>query len=81
MFGRQESFFPVIKSTYEEICIRVKYLLEQVSLTDYVGLGDVLESYLSLQGHVFRKLPLVAVDNANVDFEFIFKLGIILLVI
>lgn len=76
MFGRQETLVLLIKSTYEEICIRVKYLLEQVALADYVGLGDVLESYLSLQGHVFRKLPLIAVDNPNVDFNFIFKLGI-----
>lgn len=76
MFGRQENFIPLIKSTYEEICMKIKYMLEQVSSADYVGLGDVLESYLSLQGHIFRKLPSIAVENLNVDFTFIFKLGI-----
>lgn len=76
MFGRQENFIALIKSTYEEICMKIKYMLEQVSSADYVGLGDVLESYLSLQGHIFRKLPSIAVENLNVDFTFIFKLGI-----
>lgn len=77
MFGRQEAFIPVIKSTYEEICMRVKFMLEQVSSADLVSLGDVMESYLSLQGHIFRKLPFIAVDNPNIDFTFVFKLGII----
>lgn len=76
MFGRQEAFIPLIKTTYEEICIRVKFMLEQVSSADLINLGDVMESYLSLQGHIFRKLPFIAVDNSNVDFEFVFKLGI-----
>lgn len=79
MFGRQETLIPLIKTTYEEICMRVKFMLEQVSSTDQIGLGDVLESYLSLQGHIFRKLPLIAIDNSNVDFAFVFKLGIIII--
>jgi len=76
MFGRQETFLPLIKSTYEEICMRVKFMFDQVSSADQVGLGDVMETYLSLQGHIFRKLPSIAVDNPNVDFTFVFKLGI-----
>lgn len=79
MFGRQETLIPLIKTTYEEICMRVKFMLEQVSSTDQVGLGDVMESYLSLQGHIFRKLPLIAIDNSNVDFAFVFKLGIMII--
>lgn len=79
MFGRQETLIPLIKTTYKEICMRVKFMLEQVSSTDQIGLGDVLESYLSLQGHIFRKLPLIAIDNSNVDFAFVFKLGIIII--
>lgn len=74
MFGRQETFIPLIKSTYEEICLRVKYMFEQSS-SDHVSLGDVMETYLSLQGHIFRKLPSIAIDNPNVDFTFIFRLG------
>lgn len=76
MFGRQEAFIPIIKTTYEEICLRVKFMFEQVSSADQVSLSDVMESYLSLQGHIFRKLPIIAVDNPSVDFAFVFKLGI-----
>jgi len=76
MFGRQETYIPLIKSTYEEICTRVKCMFEQVSPADQFSLGDVMESYLSLQGHIFRKWPFIAVDNPNVDFTFVFKLGI-----
>lgn len=76
MFGRQEAFFTLIRSTYEEICMRVKFMFEQISSADQIGLGDIIESYLSLQGHIFRKLPSIAVDNLNVDFAFVFKLGI-----
>lgn len=76
MFGRQETFLPIIKSTYEEICMRIKFMFEQVSTSDQVGLGDIIESYLSLQGHIFRKLPIIAIDNPNIDFAFIFRLGI-----
>lgn len=75
MFGRQETFIPLIRSTYEEICMRVKYMFEQVSFANQNSLGDVMESYLSLQGHIFRKSPSIAVDNPNVDFTLIFKLG------
>lgn len=75
MFGRLEVFLPLIKSTYEEICMRVKFMLEQVPAADQIGLGDVMESYLSLQGHIFRKLPTIVVDNPNVDFAFVFKIG------
>lgn len=76
MFGRQDAYIPLIKSTYEEICMRVKFMFEQVSPTDQFSLGDVMESYLSLQGHIFRKWPFIATDNPNVDFTFVFKLGI-----
>lgn len=76
MFGRQKTFFPLIRSTYEEICLRVKMLFEQMPYGDHASLGDIMESYLSLQGHIFRKSPSIAVDNPNVDFAFIFKLGI-----
>lgn len=75
MFGRFETFLPIIKSTYEEICMRIKFMLEQVSSADQVGLGDVIETYLSLQGHIFRKLPIIAIDNPIIDFAFIFRLG------
>lgn len=75
MFGRQETLTPLIKSTYEEICLRVKQMFEQVSPGDFVSFGDVIETYLSLQGHTFRKLPLIAVDNQNIDFAFTFRLG------
>lgn len=81
MFGRKETFIPLIKSTYEEICMRIKFMLEQVSSTDHVGFGDILETYLSLQGHIFRKTTSIAVDNSNVDFTFIFKLGINFIII
>jgi len=76
MFGRQETFNQLIKSTYEEICMRIKCMFEEVSSADQISLVDVIESYLSLQGHIFRKLPSIAVDNPNIDFAFIFKLGI-----
>lgn len=75
MFGRQETYTPLIKSTYEEICMRVKCMFEQVSPADQLNLGDVMESYLSLQGHIFRKWPFIAVDNPNIDFTFVFKLA------
>lgn len=75
MFGRQETFIPLIKSTYEEICLRVKHMFEQVSPEDLFSLGDVIETYLSLQGHIFRKLPSIAIDNPNIDFTFTFTLG------
>jgi len=81
MFGRQEIFFALIKSTYEEICMRVKFIFEQVSSVDQIGLGDIMESYLSLQGHIFRKLPSIAIDNPNIDFAFIFKLGIYIFIL
>ncbi|XP_050436446.1 importin-13 [Adelges cooleyi] len=74
MFGRQEAFVPIIKATYEEICLRVKFMLEQASSTQE-GIGDIVESYLSLQGHVFRKLPSIAIDNPNVDFVFVFRIA------
>lgn len=78
MFGRQERFIPLIKSTYEEICMRIKFMFEQVPAADHVGFGDVMESYLSLQGHIFRKSQtFVIIDNTNVDFAFVFKIGII----
>jgi len=80
MFGRQNVYIPIIKSTYEEICMRVKCMFEQVSPADQFSLGDVMESYLSLQGHIFRKWPFIAVDNPNVDFTFVFKLGINLII-
>lgn len=75
MFGRHEKLIPLIKSTYEEICLRVKCMFELLSPNDYNSLGDVVETYLSLQGHTFRKLPSIAVDNPNIDFAFIFRLG------
>lgn len=75
MFGRHDKSIPLIKSTYDEICLRVKFLFEQISSSDYTSLGDVVETYLSLQGHIFRKLPSIAIDNPNIDFAFIFKLG------
>lgn len=79
MFGRHETYIPLIESTYEEICMRVKFMFEQVSPADQFSLGDVMESYLSLQGHIFRKLQSIVVENPNVDFTFVFKLGIYLL--
>jgi hypothetical protein len=79
MFGRQERFIPLIKSTYEEMCMRIKFMFEQIPAADHVGLGDVMESYLSLQGHIFRKSQSLIIDNTNVDFAFVFKIGIILL--
>lgn len=79
MYGRQEILNPLLKSTYEEICMRIKFMCEQVPAADQVGFGDVIESYLSLQGHVLRKLPNIAIDNPNVDFAFVFTIGIILL--
>jgi hypothetical protein len=75
MFGQYEASIPLLKSTYEEICMRVKFMFEQASPADQFNLGDVIEAYLSLQGHIFRKWPFIAVDNPNVDFIFVFKLG------
>ncbi|XP_060835642.1 importin-13 [Rhopalosiphum padi] len=75
MFGQYEASIPLLKSTYEEICMRVKFMFEQASPADQFNLGDVIEAYLSLQGHIFRKWPFIAVDNPNVDFIFVFKLA------
>lgn len=50
-------------------------MFEQASPADQFNLGDVIESYLSLQGHIFKKWSFIAVDNPNVDFTFVFKLG------
>ncbi|XP_025404966.1 importin-13 [Sipha flava] len=75
MFGRQERFIPLIKSTYEEMCMRIKFMFEQIPAADHVGLGDVMESYLSLQGHIFRKSQSLIIDNTNVDFAFVFKIA------
>ncbi|XP_050535319.1 importin-13 [Daktulosphaira vitifoliae] len=74
MFGRHEAFVHIIKSTYEKICTRVQCFFEQIS-SDQVVIGDILESYLSLQGHIFRKLPVIAFTSSNIDFTFIFRIA------